>query len=351
VSTLKVGLIGAGGIATQHGIGWQANTARAELVAVADVSPVRAEQFATTYADSAETYASYEHLIANKAVEAVDICLPHHLHAPAIIAAAKAGKAIFCEKPLCTTIEDAKKIHDVLEETGVPFVMAHNQLFQPSVIEARRLLASDALGRPYIVRSIEVFQNQGTSAAQIAADEKTGESRWDWRADPARMGGGEVLDTGWHGSYRLLALAGSRPVEVTAVMDRFAMTNLSTEDTGLLIVRFENGVLGEMLTSWAFSTVNDWHFEVFAQYGSMAGNQTILAHKLHNWKVAAEQPYAPVHTFTAEISHFLDVLQLGVPSLAPFDMGARVLQLTKGAYQSVANGGLPVQLPENPYEL
>ena len=351
MAALKVGLIGAGGIAAQHGVGWVANRPRGEIVAVADVSAVRATQFAETYSEGAQTYENFTDLIADPAVEAVDICLPHHLHTEAIIAAAEAGKAIFCEKPLCTTIEDAARINEVLARTGVTFVMAHNQLFQPSLIEARRLLRNNALGKPYILRSVEVFQNQGASAAQTAADLVTGESRWAWRSDPARMGGGEVLDTGWHGTYRLLALADSRPVEVTAVMDRFLMTNISTEDTGLLLVRFESGVLGEMLTSWAFSTVNDWHFEIMAEHGSMAGNKTVTAHKLHAWSTPAMQVNEPVHTFTAEITHFLDVLQLGVPSLAPFATGARVLQLTKAAYQSAAAGGSPVMLPENPYEL
>jgi predicted dehydrogenase len=212
------------------------------------------------------------------------------------------------------------------------------------------LLASGVLGTPYIVRSIEAFQNQGASALQVAAALRTGESPWAWRSDPVRMGGGEVLDTGWHGSYRLLALADSRPVEVTAILDRFRMADLPSEDTGLLLVRFDSGVLGEMLTSWAFATVNDWHFEVMAEHGSIAGNRTRTVHRLHAWAEPAELDNEPAHTFTAEITHFLDVLQLEVPNLAPFETGARVLQLTKAAYESAATGR-PVRLPERPFEL
>ncbi|MDQ3692753.1 MAG: Gfo/Idh/MocA family oxidoreductase [Chloroflexota bacterium] len=348
--TLKVGLIGAGGIAVQHGIGWLANAPRGEIVAVADVSPVRARSFASAYSGGAAVYESIGEIIADPAVRAVDICLPHHLHTEAILAAAAAGKAILCEKPLCIALEDAARIDAALRDSGVTFVMAHNQLFQPSLIEARRLLATGILGKPYIARSIEAFQNQGASASQAAADIATGESRWAWRSDPARMGGGEVLDTGWHASYRLLALADSRPVNVMAMMDRFLLADLPSEDTGLLMIRFESGLVGEILTSWAFSTVNDWQFEVMAEYGSIAGNRTRTAHQLHAWDSPAELRNEPAHTFTAEITHFLDVVQLGVPNLAPIETGARVLQLTKAAYQSAA-AGRPVALPENPYEL
>jgi predicted dehydrogenase len=163
------------------------------------------------------------------------------------------------------------------------------------------------------------------------------------------MGGGEVLDTGWHSTYRLLALADDRPVEVSAVTDRFLIPGLPAEDTGLLTVRFANGSIGHIITSWAFATVGGWHFEVMAQHGSIAGAANRLVHQLHTWPEPAERPFEPVHTFTAEITHFLDVVQRGAESLATFDQGARVLQLTKAAYLSVAERRTVI-LPENPYE-
>ena len=63
---------------------------------------------------------------------------------------------------------------------------AHNQLFQPSLIEARRLLASGALGRPFVFRSIEAVQNRGFASGTCPAELGGGESPWAWRADPRR---------------------------------------------------------------------------------------------------------------------------------------------------------------------
>jgi predicted dehydrogenase len=348
VSTLKVGIVGAGGIARAHGAGWQKHAARAELVAVADVEPGRAHYLADTYgADRTELYPSIEGLLAHPGLDAVDICLPHDLHTRAIVAAARAGKAILCEKPLCTSIEDAVAIDAVLRETGVPFVMAHNQLFQPSLIEARQLLAAGQLGRPFVIRSIEVFQNRGALLGRSGQHNLgAGESPWAWRTDLKRMGGGEVLDTGWHASYRLLALAGDRPVEVTAMTDRYLVADMPAEDTGVLLVRFANGAIGEIVTSWAFASVGGWHFEVMAQNGSLAGGPTKLLHQLHGWPAPAERAFEPVHTFTAEIAHFLDVVQNGAESQATFAHGARVLQLTMAAYRAVAEHR-SIALPEN----
>ncbi len=350
METLKVGIVGAGGIAAQHGIAWQNNAPRGEIVAVADISEARARAVADRFTEGrARVHTDIGALVSDPEVEAVDICLPHHLHTEAIVAAARAGKAILCEKPLCTSLEDAATIASVLQETSVTFVMAHNQLFQPSLIEGRRLLTAGVLGRPYVLRSTEAFQHWAARTDLASGSPGSDESPWAWRVDTKRMGGGEVLDTGWHASYRLLALADDRPVEVTAMMERFFIPELRAEDTGILLVRFASGAIGQIVTSWAFAPVDGWHFEVIGEHGSIAGGPARTVHKLHGWENPAERTHEPVHTFTAEVTHFLDVVQRGVQSVAPFEAGARVLQLTTGAYRAVAERQV-IALPENPVE-
>ncbi len=348
MDTLRVGIVGAGGIAAQHGIAWKANAGRGEIVAIADLSATRANYLADKYSNGARIYDSIDALLADPNVDVVDVCLPHHLHTSAIIAAAKAGKAILCEKPLCTSLEDARLIEAAINENGVVFMMAHNQLFQPSLMEALRLLRAGTLGSSYIYRSIEVFQHQSMGARHVPAHMRDGESPWEWRADISKMGGGEVLDTGWHGSYRLLALAGDdRPVEVTAMMNTFFVKDMTAEDTGSLQVRFESGAIGQMLTSWAFNTVDALHFEAAAEHGSVAGNDNKIVHQLHRWPAASERPVTPAHTFSAEVTHFLDVVQDGIDSRATFRHGARVLQLTKAAYRASEEKRTMI-LPEDP---
>ena len=350
METLRVGIIGAGWMGHVHARAWAENAPRGEIVAVADVSPERARHLATEIRSEVAIFADLGAMFAGAEIDAVDICLPHHLHTEAILAAARAGKAILCEKPLCITLADAAAIRDALAKSGTVFMAAHNQLFQPSLIEARRLLASGALGQPFVFRSVEAVQNRGFAAGRHPAEIGGGESPWAWRADVARMGGGEVIDTGWHATYRLLALADDRPVEVSAMMDRFAVKQLVAEDTGVILVRFASGAIGEILTSWAFAPVGNWHFEVGAEHGSLAGGKTRLVHQLHGWPEPVA--YAPfthelAQTFAAEVTHFLDVVQRGEPSLAPFDRAARVLQVTLGAY-AAAEGHCVVALPEDP---
>lgn len=345
---LRVGILGAGGIANAHGIGWSAHSGKAEIAVFADLFTDRAQELSNTYTGGkAKVYASSEELFADPEIDVVDICLPHHLHSDAVIGAAKAGKAILCEKPLTTNLPDAAKISKVLAETGVIFMGAHNQLFQPSLLEARRMMSSGFLGRTFYLRSIETFQSRKFSP--FAKDSSTtGGGQGGWRSDLKQSGGGELLDTGYHSTYRLMSLANNdRPVEVTGILSRFLLDNLPTEDTGQVIVRFESGAIGEIITSWALDVVGGRHFEVSAEFGALAGTSTTLEHQFYTWPEPSVRKFAPVHTFSAEIGHFIDVVTKGADNPAPIDLTTRVLQVIKGAYLS-AQLGQTVTLPEDP---
>jgi predicted dehydrogenase len=341
---LRVGIIGAGGIATAHATGWTSYPDRAEIVAFADIDTTRAQQMSARWTGGkALAFPSGETMLAEADIDVVDICLPHHLHKDAIIAAARAGKAILCEKPLCTTLADAQEIRDVIRETGVTFMGAHNQLFQPSLLEARRLMAGGFLGTPYLLRSIETFQSRTWQRFGATTDQRD----WGWRSDIRQAGGGELIDTGYHGTYRLLSLAGSRPVEVTAILGKFFQKGLKTEDTAMVIVRFESGAIGEILTSWALDVVGGTQFEVEGELGALSGGQTSLKHQLYGWEDGATKTFDKVHSFTLEIGHFIDVVRDAAPNPATIDETARTLQVIKAAYLS-ADLGRTVRLPEDP---
>lgn len=349
---LRVGIIGAGWMGVVHAGAWQANAARAEVVAVADASPARAQDVADRFtAGRARTFSTPADLLADPDVEAVDICLPHHLHAETIRLAARAGKATLCEKPLCTSLQEAAEIGRVLHETGVPFMCAHNQLFQPSMIEAQRMLADGAVGDVFLVRSIEASQNRMFRTGRLPVEIAAGESSHAWRADLTRMGGGEVLDTGYHAAYRLLALAGERPIEVMAMIGHYFVQEIDAEDTGLVLVRFGSGILGEIVTSWAFGLPGDWQFEIGAAGGSLAGSPTrLLVRRLNGEPGPLEETaYEEVHTYTSEVTHFLDVLQHGETNRATFEHAARALQLIQAIYLS-AQTRTAVNVPEQPID-
>ncbi|MEZ4640367.1 MAG: Gfo/Idh/MocA family oxidoreductase [Caldilineaceae bacterium] len=71
-----------------------------------------------------------------------------------------------------------------------------------------------------------------------------------WRLDEAKMGGGELIDTGYHPTYRLLFLAGQTPVEVASMLGTYRM-NMDREDTAYVLAKFADGAIGQIMTSWA----------------------------------------------------------------------------------------------------
>ncbi|MBA2468206.1 MAG: Gfo/Idh/MocA family oxidoreductase, partial [Chloroflexia bacterium] len=94
-SSLRVGILGAGGIANVHARGWSAFPKKATIAAFSDVATDRAQAMSDLYTDgSATVYDSIDAVVADPEIDVIDICLPHHLHADAVTKAAKAGKAI-----------------------------------------------------------------------------------------------------------------------------------------------------------------------------------------------------------------------------------------------------------------
>src|SRR5213076_2355522 len=104
-----------------------------------------------------QVFLDYREMVTSPLIDAVDICLPHHLHKDAIVAAAGAGKHILCEKPLCLTLEEAEVVTDAVRESGVTLMCAHNQLFLPTVVAAREIVRSGKLGKVYAARTTDVF--------------------------------------------------------------------------------------------------------------------------------------------------------------------------------------------------
>ena len=233
---IRVGLLGGGGIADEHLRGYRAHAARIGVTAVADpaTGEHRAQQLGAT------AYDDFRTLIAEADVDAVDVCLPHHLHRDAVVAAAAAGRHVLCEKPLCLTAAEAAEVRDAVAASGITLMCAHNQLFLPAVAEAKAVLAAGTIGRVYEVRTTDSFFNAFDPA------------NMGWRANAATSGGGELIDTGYHPTYLLLHLAGGAPAEVTAMLSTHRLAFMEGEDSAQVLVRFDNGVVGQMATSWAY---------------------------------------------------------------------------------------------------
>jgi predicted dehydrogenase len=324
MSQIKVGLIGGGGIADNHIRGYRQFADRIVVTAIADTA---AETLARRSAElDAAPFADFAALIRDGDVDAVDICLPHHLHKDAIVRAAEAGKHILCEKPLCLTSDEARDVLAAVRASGVTLMCAHNQLFLPAVAKAREVLDSGILGTLYEVRTTDSFYNDFDPATM------------GWRASAATSGGGELIDTGYHPTYLMLHLAGGSPVEATAMLSKHRLKFMEGEDSAQVLVRFDNGVVGQMVTSWAYepAPVTE-RFSAVGELGALHSNGkgTSLTVTLRSGETEAFQ-FEPVNTYVAEIGHFADSLISGTRPIHTEVEGIEALGILLAAYEGAA---------------
>ncbi len=314
---IRVAIIGAGGISHAHALGILAHRDKIECVALCDVSEdnlkVRGAQlggFAAHFKDWKVMLDEFgDHM------DAVIICLPHHLHAPAILDATAAGKHILCEKPMCISLKEADTIARAVKNSGVTYMSAHNQLFMPVVQEAKRLIASGVIGKIRWLRSQDCF----IADTSVFKDQ--------WRANYKLQGGGELIDTGYHPSYRLLYLAGAPVVGIRGSMARF-LQPIEGEDTASVQVRFANGVIGEIFTSWAMPLPHGTHqIHVIGDSGQIFGSENVLYHLPNGYTEPAKKVFASSNTMPAQIEHFADCLLKGKRPLHSVEEGRAVLEL------------------------
>jgi predicted dehydrogenase len=321
---IRLALIGAGGISHAHAKGMLAHPDKIECVAICDVSEENRRARTAQLGGRAALFQDWKEMLATMGgeIDAVDICLPHHLHAPAIFDAVAAGKHVLCEKPMCISLEEADRIVEAVRKAGIIYMSAHNQLFSPAVREIKRLVDEGAVGKVRWIRSQDCFvAPPGAFAGK-------------WRANLKSQGGGELIDTGYHCTYRLLYLAGSEPVAVRGNMARFVQP-IEGEDTAGVQVRFANGVMGEIFTSWAMNRPHGTHdVHVVGEQGEIFGT----GHMLYQLPTGATTPseivLEEVDGFSAELERFADCILSGAPVPHGAEEGRTVLRIILQAYES-----------------
>jgi predicted dehydrogenase len=327
---VRVGLIGAGGISSAHAQGFLKHSDKIKCVALADISDdnlkKRTEQLAPAGA-TPRSFTDWKAMLKEMGneIDAVDICLPHHLHGAAIIDAAAAGKHILCEKPMCTSLDEADKIEKAVKKAGVTYMSAHNQLFMPVVQEAKKMIDAGEIGQMFWIRSQDCFR---------AGGESTSAFKGSWRANLKTQGGGELIDTGYHPSYRLLHLAGSPIKRIKGTMGRYVQ-RIEGEDTASVQIEFENGAIGEILTSWAFALpYGTHHIHIIGEKGQIFGSDNTLYVLPRGFSEPAKRTFPDTPTFVAEIEHFAKCLQEGKRPIHGVEEGRAVLELILKASES-----------------
>ena len=225
--TLGWGLIGTGKIADDRILPGINAVKSNRLIAVVSRDQARADAFAKKFG-ARHAYTKYADMLVNPEVQVVAIHTPNALHCEEVLAAARAGKHVFCDKPMATTVADAERMVAACDKAGVQLGMNFHNRSMPCFIEARRIVQSGEIGD---ITVIELEASPGN---------RPGGTLSSWRVDPVMSGLGTTMSIGVH-VYDILRYIMSAEVEfVSSVFDTprnvMEQTNLST-------LRFNNGAI------------------------------------------------------------------------------------------------------------
>jgi predicted dehydrogenase len=210
-------------------------------------------------------YTSYEEMAAAESkrkdgIQAVSIVTPNHMHFGPTKAFLEAGIHVICDKPLTSTLEDARALAGIKPKKGAKFLLTHNYTGYPLIRQARELVKSGALGKVRVVQA-EYPQDWLTNAVS--------NKQADWRTDPKRSGaGGAIGDIGTHAYNLLRFVTGLKTDAVSADLTSF-VKGRKLDDNVHILLRFQGGARGMLWASQvAVGNENGLQLRV---YGEKAG--------------------------------------------------------------------------------
>ncbi len=332
VRPVRVGLVGAGRIGTSHATLLARRVPGAELVSVADPRPGAAAALGSALGCRAA--AAPAELFADPEVEAVVITASSTAHAELIEAAAAAGKAVFCEKPMGMTLEEIDRGIAATEAAGVVLQVGFNRRFATDFADAHQLVADGAIGSVQLMRSLT--RDPGLSNPSAVPP---------WTI---------FLQTLIHDFDTLLWLnPGAEPVSVYATADALVAPDFKATgllDTAVVVLTFDNGAIAIAEASFSAAYGYDVRGEVFGSAGMVTMGDGARSSLVHHGAGGRQVEMARgdvelfVDAYTAELVEFADAVREKRPAAVGGQDARRALQVALACIASVRAGG-PVPVP------
>jgi 1,5-anhydro-D-fructose reductase (1,5-anhydro-D-mannitol-forming) len=255
---IRWGLIGASTIAHE----WVIDAIRANGGEIVSVMSTNVERGAKYAADHSIPYSvtTLDELLNGQPIDAVYISTTNELHKDQVLASAKAGKHILCEKPLATSLDDAKAMVAACKAANVVLATNHHLRNAATHTAMRDAIAAGKIGKPLTAR---VFH------AVYLPPHLQG-----WRLDRPDAGGGVILDITVHDTDTLRYVLGDDPVEVIASTQQSGLAKADLADAVMGVMRFKSGLIA-MFHDGFTTKYSDTGFEVHGTEGSLVGNNVM----------------------------------------------------------------------------
>lgn len=258
---------------------------------------------------------NFPDVLSDSRVQAVVLATPHSLHVEQVVAAARAGKAVLCEKPLALTRADAEKAVDACQKAGVLLGVGHDKRHWPSMRELKRVVDSGELG--------EILLVEGNSSNEVSLQHYS-----PWRESEAEAPGVSMTATGIHIVDACVNLIGPvRRVQAHAVIHKAPPGPV---DSVTVMLEFRNGVTGVICS--ARPTPYFWRVHVFGTKGSAeAIGETDLIVRL-----SGQQPQQHTYNAVDQVRTALENFADAVSGHAPYPMSAEQIIDTVAAFEAAA---------------
>jgi predicted dehydrogenase len=289
-----------------------------------------------------EAATHWQDVLARKDIDIVDICTPGDSHAPIAIAAAEAGKAILCEKPLANDLADAERMNAAVQRAGVVNMVCHNYRRCPAIALAKQIIDEGKLG--------QIHHYRGVYLQDWIVDPNFPRV---WRLEKARAGSGSLGDILSHTMDLSRHLVGE-PAEVLGLLKTFIPERplpdgsgrrgpVDVDDSAQALVNFANGAVGYYEGSrfapgrknynrfeingskgsivWDLERMNE--LEVYFESGPLSGFSTISATDPSHPYVSAWWPPGYEHSFTHTVYDFLKSIAAGKSLRPDFEDGVK----------------------------
>jgi myo-inositol 2-dehydrogenase/D-chiro-inositol 1-dehydrogenase len=344
--SVKIGLVGTGFVGDIHAATFKNWVRDAEVVAVA--SPHNASHFASERGIP-RAFSDYRELVNDPEIDVVDIGIPNDLHCQVVLAAAKAGKHVIIEKPLCVTLEEADQMIEACQKAGVLLMYAEELLFAPKYVRVKTLIEEGAIGEPFLAKQSE--EHPGPH------------NPWFW--DVNRSGGGVLLDMGCHSiEYTRWILGKPKVKAVTAVLGTYVhQERTQGEDHSYTVIEYEGNKIAMLENSWAKGGGVDDRCEVYGKKGhtraDLLRGSSLLTYSEEGYGYAVEKSgITRGYTFTMfeeiwnygfpqEMQHFVNCVLGRETCIETGEDGREVLKIMYAAYQS-AGEGRKIEWPYTP---
>lgn len=323
---VRIALIGCGGISRHHAQAvLRLGAEQVCIVATCDVVPDLAQARASEASAELVT-TDWHQVIEREDVDAVDICLPHDLHAEVAIAAAEAGKHVLVEKPIATTLEDGWRMVLAARRADVRLMVAFVERFEAENQRTKQLVDEGWLGIP-ILAQVDHLQDVFIPPGH-------------WARQRERLGGGAIVSAGCHRIDLLRWLVGE--VEWVSAETYYNPERMEGEIAGVVNMQFTTGAVASLSTNWMSP------YRAFYRKLWLEGTEGCV----HNWNglhiFSRKKPewsegfvrmdVEPIDPFVAEMRHFVECVREGKEPLTNGEDALRSQAVAFAANESERTG-------------